>query len=684
MTFAANRRSGAALALILTVAFMVVLDFSIVNVALAAIERELHADATAVQWVITAYAITFGGLLVLGGRMGDLWGRRRMFAAGLVLFSLASLAGGLASDLTVLVAARALQGVGAAIVAPAALSLITTNVPEGPARTRALGYYGATASVGFVAGLVLGGALVQFFDWRAVLWVNVPIGLAAALLTPVLIPATASVTGRHRLDVAGGLLVTGGVAAAVFSISEGPMSGWLSWPTIGTLLVGFILTGAFIVAERRHPAPLVRLGILQLRALRAGNLYTVMIGAWSAGELLVVPLYLQLVLHYSPLVTGLAMAPQGIVGFLGATRGARIVRAVGLRAFLVVSGVSAAGGLLLLALVLGLQSYTLLVVGFMLAGYGTATGAFGATVAATQGVADGEQGLAGGLVNMSRQVGAALGVAVAAAVIGTRAASGGTVAPDRSAVLVTAAAAVVAAIIAFRGVGARVPALQTLRPASRRLEHARPVEPASPRCVQVTRAREITITTTPGIGNAASAGRRVGGDRVLRTTTVSHEVARSPLSERVELDVIAGGLHDLTPADVDGGVVDGCPVGLAGAPEDEVAGYQARERHRRAGRLELVVGHPGEGDAGRLLPGGEGETRAVVADGAVPAPDVGLAQLREGEENGGVARGGGPEHEAHGGRSSRRVAEGVGCAVLVDDPVAVARTAGGDPLGGLR
>lgn len=452
MRVVTRRRPGAALALILTAAFMVVLDFSIVNVALAAIERELHADATAVQWVITAYAITFGGLLVLGGRVGDLWGRRRMFVIGLVVFSLASLAGGLAGDLPTLVVARALQGIGAAIVAPSALSLITTSQPEGPGRTRALGYYGATASVGFVAGLVVGGVLVQFFDWRAVLWVNVPIGLMAAALTPILVPATPPATKRRPLDIAGALLVTGGVAAAVFGISEGPESGWLSLPTIGSLLVALGLLGAFVVVEESHPFPLVRLGILRLRSLRAANLYTFMIGAWSAGELLVIPLYLQLVLHYSPLVTGLAMAPQGVIGFLGASRGARVVRRLGLRVFLVVSSVSAAVGLLLLGLVLGERSYPLLVVGFMLAGYGTATGAFGATVAATEGVGNEEQGLAGGLVNMSRQVGAALGVAVAAAVIGTGATSGGSVASDRSAVLVTAAAAVVAAVLAVRGI----------------------------------------------------------------------------------------------------------------------------------------------------------------------------------------------------------------------------------------
>ena len=457
------RRSRAALALILTVAFMVVLDFSIVNVALAAIERELHAGATAVQWVITGYAITFGGLLVLGGRVGDLWGRRRMFILGLVVFSLASLAGGLARDLTTLVVARSVQGVGAAIVAPAALSLITTSVPEGPARTRALGYYGATASVGFVAGLVLGGLLVQLFDWRAVLWVNVPIGLAAAMLTPVLVPAPASATRRRRLDLTGALLLTAAVGAAVYGISEGPVSGWISWQAVGALGAAVALSRAFVAVEQRHRSPLVRLGILSLRSLRVANLYTLMIGAWSAGELLVVPLYLQLVLHYSPLVTGLSMAPQGIVGFLGATRGARIVRRVGLSVFLVVAGISATGGLLLLGLALGSRSYPLLLVGFMLAGYGTATGAFGATVAATEGVADDEQGLAGGLVNMSRQVGAALGVAAAAAVIGTGATSGASLVADRSAVLATAATAALAVVVAVRGVAVPGPSRQDHR-----------------------------------------------------------------------------------------------------------------------------------------------------------------------------------------------------------------------------
>ncbi len=446
-------RPALGLGLLLAAAFMVVLDFSIVNVAMASIERELHVSATGAQWVITAYAITFGGLLVLGGRIGDLFGRRRMFVVGLVLFSLASLAGGLASDIGVLVAARAVQGVGAAVVAPAALSLITTSVPEGPARTRALGMYGATASIGFVAGLVLGGALVQAVDWRAVLWVNVPIGLAAAFLAPLWIPAPHA-EARRRLDVAGAVLVTGGIAAAVYTVSEGPARGWLSTQTMAASALTVVLVAGFVAVERRHPIPLVRLGILRERGIGAANVYMAMVGAWSAGELLVVPLYLQQTLHYSPLLAGLAMAPQGVVGFLGASSGAGVARRAGLRTVLVVAGVSAAAGLFLLGAFLETQRYPLLLLGFLATGYGTATGAFGATVAATQGVADGEQGLAGGLINMSRQIGAAIGVAVAAAVLGTTA-SGGAVGPDRTGLVLTAAAAVVATLAAAGGRGRR-------------------------------------------------------------------------------------------------------------------------------------------------------------------------------------------------------------------------------------
>ena len=223
---------------------MVVLDFSIVNVALPSIERELHMPADAVQWVVTGYAISFGGLLILGGRAADLLGRRRMFVAGLIAFSLASLAGGLARDPVLLIAARVMQGAGAAIVAPAALSLITTGFPEGPERTRAIGLYGAVSSVGFVAGQVLGGVLVQFTSWRAVFLVNVPVGLIAAALSPAILgpgktaakTAAKTVTAKtaaarrrvRRLDLRGALLITSAVTLIVFAVSQGVVLGWTS------------------------------------------------------------------------------------------------------------------------------------------------------------------------------------------------------------------------------------------------------------------------------------------------------------------------------------------------------------------------------------------------------------------------------------------------------------------------
>ncbi len=454
---ATPRHRGAALGLILAAAFMVVLDFSIVNVALASIERELHVGTTAAQWVITAYAITFGGLLVLGGRIGDLFGRRRVFVVGLVLFSLASLAGGLATSIGVLIAARAVQGIGAALVAPASLSLITTSTTEGAARNRALGYYGAVASIGFVAGLVLGGVLVQYFDWRAVLWVNVPIGFLVAVLAPLLIAdASPRAQGpRMRLDFAGAALVTGAIGLLVYAVSEGPDVGWASARTLGALGLSVVLGAAFVSVEQRHAAPLVRLGMLRRRSLRSANLAMILVGAWSAGELLTVPLFFQLVLHYSALETGLAMAPQGIIGFVGASRAASVVRRVGVRTLLVASTSAAGLGLLLLGLSFGWHDYVLFLPGFMLAGAGTATSAFAATVAATHGVDHAEQGVAGGLINMSRQVGAAVGVALAAAIIGTGVTSGSSLGPDRSSLFVVAVFGLLAAVVAGRGIAAR-------------------------------------------------------------------------------------------------------------------------------------------------------------------------------------------------------------------------------------
>jgi EmrB/QacA subfamily drug resistance transporter len=448
-----------ALALILTAAFMVVLDFSIVNVALASIEREFGFSATAVQWVVTGYAIAFGGLLILGGRAADTFGRRRIFMTGLAIFSAASLAGGLAHDPVLLVTSRVVQGAGAALVAPSALSLITTGFAEGPQRTRALGMYGATASVGFVAGQVLGGVLVQFTSWRAVFLVNVPVGIVALLLAPRLLGESRRTDGdRHRLDVGGALLITGAVAALVFAVSQAYVLGLASPAVLAALTVAVVAGAAFIAMERRHPDPLVRGDLLRLPSLRKAATMNLLLGLWNAGELIVLSLYLQQVLHYSPLATGLIIAPQGVVGFTAGMFGARMARRVGIRRVLILTSAIATLGFLILTRLPAGGGYSPLLAAVMPVGFGTAGTAFGTMVTASTGVADADQGLVGGVINTSRQVGAAIGAALLPAVAeavshgsGASAAGG-----DRAAMLTAAVAAALATVVAWRsGLAAR-------------------------------------------------------------------------------------------------------------------------------------------------------------------------------------------------------------------------------------
>jgi EmrB/QacA subfamily drug resistance transporter len=433
---------------------MVVLDFSIVNVALPSIERELHMAPDAVQWVVTGYAISFGGLLILGGRAADLFGRRRMFVAGLVAFSLASLAGGLARDPALLLAARVVPGGGAAIVAPAALSLITTGFPEGPERTRAIGLYGAISSVGFVAGQVLGGVLVQFTSWRAVFLVNVPVGLIAAALTPAILGAAktartgAAQSGARRLDVPGALLITGAVTLIVFAVSQGVVLGWTSPLVIAAVVLAAATTAGFMRAETRHPEPLIRPSLLHRKGLRDGATLAFLLGLWNGGEMLVLSLYLQQVLHESPLFTGLAIAPQGVVGFLAGAFGPRLAGRMGVKRLLILTAaMSAAGFLVLTQLPAAGYSPVLFVV--TLIGFGTAGTAFGSTVIASRGMANADQGLVGGMINTSRQIGAAVGAALLPAV--AQGVSGGIgVSGDRAAMFTAALAALTATAVAWR------------------------------------------------------------------------------------------------------------------------------------------------------------------------------------------------------------------------------------------
>jgi len=469
------RRQPLQLALILVAAFMVVLDFSIVNVALPSIERELRMPADAVQWIVTGYAISFGGLLILGGRAADLFGRRRMFVAGLVAFSLASLAGGLAKDTALLIAARVVQGAGAAVVAPAALSLITTGFPEGPERTRAIGLYGAVSSVGFVAGQVLGGVLVQLTSWRAVFLVNVPVGLIAAALSPAVLGAakasaakasaakasaakasvaTASAAGARaarvarRLDVRGALLITSAVTLLVLAVSQGVVLGWTSPLVIAAAVVAAVATAAFVRAEARHPEPLIRPALLHRRGLRDGTTLAFLLGLWNGGEMLVLSLYLQQVLHESPLFTGLVIAPQGVVGFVAGVFGPRLAGRIGVRRLLVLTAAAAAAGFLVLTQ-LPAAGYSPVLFVVTLIGFGTAGTALGSTVLASRGMADSDQGLVGGMINTSRQIGAAVGAALLPAVA-EAVSRGGGVSGDRAAMFTAALAALAATVVAWR------------------------------------------------------------------------------------------------------------------------------------------------------------------------------------------------------------------------------------------
>ena len=439
------------LALILVAAFMVVLDFSIVNVALPSMEHELNLAQQQVQWVVTGYAIAFGGLLILGGRAADLLGRRRMFVAGLIAFSLASLAGGLAQDPVLLITSRVIQGAGAAIVAPAALSLITTSFAEGPARTRAIGLYGAVSSVGFVAGQVLGGVLVQFTSWRAVFLVNVPVGLLAAALAPKILGRPGSPSAHRetprKLDIRGALLITAAVALVVFAVSQGTQLGWTSPLVIAAALAAVTAAVAFGKAETRHPEPLIRPGLMHSKGLRDGTTLAFLLGLWNGGEMLIMSLYLQGVLHESPLVTGLAIAPQGVVGFMMGLLGPRLARRIGVRRLLVVTGAATALGFAVLTRMPAV-SYSPVLLIVMLIGFGTAGTAFGALVIASRGMADADQGLVGGMINTSRQIGAAVGAALLPAIAESVSTTGG-VSGDRAAMLTAGLAAVTATAVAW-------------------------------------------------------------------------------------------------------------------------------------------------------------------------------------------------------------------------------------------
>ena len=394
--------------------FMVILDVSVVNVALPSIRTALHFSQQDLSWIVNAYTILFGGFLLLGGRAADLLGRRRVFVGGLLLFALASLAGGLAEGHAMLIAARAAQGLGAAVIAPASLSILTTTFREGPERDRALGAWGAMGGAGGSAGVLLGGMLTDLLSWRWILFINVPIALATALGSLRYV-AEGRNPGRARsFDLAGALTATLGLMALVYAVVRTDVHGWGSAETLGTMTVAAALIATFLAIEGRFArAPLMPLRIFASRMLSGANAVVFTLGAAMFAMWFFVSLYLQQVLGYSPLKAGFAFLPMTIAIIIGSALASRAVARVGVKPLLAAGMLIQAAGLLLFTTIDANGTYLAdVALPSMVVAVGIGLSFVPVTIAGVAGVAGEEAGLASGLVNTSRLVGGALGLAL--------------------------------------------------------------------------------------------------------------------------------------------------------------------------------------------------------------------------------------------------------------------------------
>jgi EmrB/QacA subfamily drug resistance transporter len=417
-----DRARWAAVVLACVAQFMVILDVSVVNVALPSIRDALGFSTTGLQWVVNAYTLAFAGFLLLGGRMADLLGQRRVFIGGLLLFSVASLVGGLADSQGTLVAARAAQGLGGAIISPASLAIITNTFSDGRDRNKALGAWGAMGGAGGAFGVLLGGVLTDLLSWQWILFINVPIGLAAIFLAPRFVAEVRDAGGARRFDVSGAVTITLGLVLIVFAIVRTEVNGWGSAQTIVVLAAGFALIGAFLLIEGRFAKrPLMPLRIFRSRLLSGANAVVFLLGCAMFAMWYFVSLYLQQVLGYSPLEAGLAFLPMTATIIVGSTVASRITGRFGVKPLLVGGMALQALGLLLFSGVSpdgGYASDVLVPSLLVAAGIGTAFVPI--TIAAVSGVRPGEAGLASGLVNTSRQMGGALGLAILATVATAR------------------------------------------------------------------------------------------------------------------------------------------------------------------------------------------------------------------------------------------------------------------------
>jgi EmrB/QacA subfamily drug resistance transporter len=405
--------------------FMVILDATVVNVALPSIQKDLGLSEANLQWIVNAYTLVFGGFLLLGGRAGDLLGRKRLFLAGVVVFTVASLLNGLAVNSGMLIGSRALQGLGAAFISPAALSIISTTFAEGKERGKALGIWAAIASGGSAVGLVLGGVLTQAFSWPWIFFINVPVGVAAFVLSLRLIPESIDEHAERSFDVAGAVTVTAGLMALVYAIVKGPQDGWTAAVTLGTFAISAILLVSFVVIELRAAAPLVRLDIFRVRTLTAANVVMFLVASGLFAMFFFNSLYIQRVLDYGPLKAGLAFLPFTAGIMISAGLASQLTPRLGVRPIAVTGMVvTAIGMLLLLRIPVGGSYLTDVFPSIMLTSLGMGAVFVPLTLVATMGLPDSDQGLASGLFNTSQQVGGAVGLAILATLAASHTSSG--------------------------------------------------------------------------------------------------------------------------------------------------------------------------------------------------------------------------------------------------------------------
>jgi EmrB/QacA subfamily drug resistance transporter len=410
-----------ALVLLAAAQFVVVLDASIVNVALPSIGKALDFSQENLPWVVNAYVLTFGGFLLLGGRTADLLGRRRVFMAGLLLVAVASLAAGFSTNEGQLIAARAAQGLGAAIISPAALSIVTTIFSDGAERNKALGVWGAVAGAGGAAGVLLGGILTDGLGWEWVLWVNVPVSLVAFALAPRLIAESRATDEARAFDVAGAVTVTAALSLLVYAVVDASESGWGSSKTLGLIAVSLVLLAAFVAIELRARKPLVPFSIFRIRTLTGANVVGVLVGASLFSMFFFISLYMQQVLGYSAIHAGLSYLPLALTIMASAGIASGLVTKVGYKPVLAVG---------LLFIVAGLTWFSRISVGgafltdilgpSLLAAAGLGFAFVTTTIAAVSGVEEKESGLASGLINTSQQIGGALGLAVLSTIATSR------------------------------------------------------------------------------------------------------------------------------------------------------------------------------------------------------------------------------------------------------------------------